>query len=322
MNEFKDSSNNKFVTQFQKLVPGIKLTFKEKDPRSTVKKYFQWKTFFINEEGFRFGTDTVIASGDTTFKEAISINKAKRSLNQFRFVYQNVRELYPFDINITIEQVEDMIRPALTTNYFFNYPKGGGLEARLFAGKIFYADGRNQQKSFSTDRYHLNMTGANGYEDYTYSDYFLGRNEFEGLPSQQIMQRDGAFKFRTDLLGDKVGKTDRWLAALNFSSTIPEKINPLSVLPFKIPLRVFADIGTYAEAWDRDANEERFLFDMGLQLSLLKGAINIYFPIVYSNVYREYYKSYLSDNRFLKTISFSISLNNSFVKKLHHEVDF
>lgn len=322
MNEFKDSSGSKFVAQFQKLVPGIKLTFKEKIPRSTVKKYVQWKTYFINEEGFRFGVDTVVTPGDTSFKQSISIKKGKRSLNQLQLVYQNVRELYPFDFNITVEQIEDMIRPTLTANYFFNYPNGGGLDARLFAGKIFYVNGRNLQKTFSTDRYHLNMTGADGYEDYTYSNYFLGRNKFEGFPSQQIIQRDGGFKFRTDLLGDKVGKTDRWLAALNFSSTIPEKINPLSVLPFKIPLRIFADIGTYAEAWDRNANEERFLFDAGLQLSLLKGTINIYLPIVYSKVYNEYYKSYLSDKRFLKSISFSINLNNSFLKKLHHEVDF
>jgi hypothetical protein len=166
------------------------------------------------------------------------------------------------------------------------------------------------------------MTGANGYEDYTYSNYFLGRNKFEGLPSQQIMIRDGGFKFRTDLLGNKVGKTDRWLAALNFSTTIPDKINPLSVLPVKIPLRVFADAGTYAEAWDRNADGDRFLFDMGLQISLLKETINIYVPIVYSKVYSDYYKSYLSGKRFLKNISFSIDLNTSFFKKLHHEVDF
>jgi hypothetical protein len=322
MNQFTDSSGKKFFNQFQKLVPGIKLTFKEKDPRRTVKKYIQWKSFFINEEGFRFGSDTVITGSDTSYKEAISINKEKQSINRLEFVLQNTRALYPFDINLTIGHVEDIIRPSLTTNYFFNYPNGGGLAVRLFAGKIFYTNGRSLLKSFSTERYHLNMTGANGYEDYTYSNYFLGRNKFEGLPSQQIMIRDGGFKFRTDLLGDKVGKTDRWLAALNFSTTIPDKINPLSVLPIKIPLRIFADAGTYAEAWDRNADGDRFLFDAGLQVSLFKEAINIYIPIVYSKVYSDYYKSYLSGKRFLKNISFSIDLNTSFFKKLHHEVDF
>jgi hypothetical protein len=166
------------------------------------------------------------------------------------------------------------------------------------------------------------MTGANGYEDYTYSNYFLGRNKFEGLASQQIMMRDGGFKFRTDLLGNKVGKTDDWLTALNFSTTIPDKINPLSVLPFKIPVRLFVDIGTYAEAWDRGTEGDRFLYDAGLHFALFNESLNIYVPLIYSNVYKEYYKSYLSENRFFKNISFSIDLNTSSLKKLHHEVDF
>jgi hypothetical protein len=136
------------------------------------------------------------------------------------------------------------------------------------------------------------------------------------------MIRDGGFKFRTNLLGDKLGRTDRWLTALNLNSTIPKNINPLSVLPVNIPLRIFADVGTYAEAWDRNAEGDRFLFDAGLQLSLFNETLNIYVPLVYSKVYKEYYKSYLSDKRFLKNISFSIDLNNRNLKKLHHEVDF
>lgn len=322
MNEVTDSFGKKHFTHFEKLVPGIKLTFKEKDPRSTAKKYLQWKSFFINEGAFRFRTDSIFNGNDTILKQAISIKKENRIVNRLQFVYQNVRALYPFDFDVTIDQVEDLIRPTVTADYFFNYPKGGGLEVRFFAGKIFYVNGRDQLKSFSTDRYHLNMTGANGYEDYTYSNYFLGRNKFEELPSQQIMIRDGGFKFRTDLLGNKVGKTDRWLTALNFNTTIPDNINPLSVLPIKIPLRIFGDVGTYAEAWDHDAEGDRFLYDAGLQFSLFGESLNIYIPLLYSNVYKEYYKSYLSEKRFLKKISFSINLNTSALKKLHHEVDF
>jgi len=322
MDQFTDTFGKKHFTHFEKLVPGVKLTFREKDARSSVKKYIQWKSFFINEGAFDFGTDTVVSGIDSVFKQAISIKKESRLVNRLQFIYHNVRALYPFDIDFTIDQVEDLFRPTVTANYFFNYPKGGGLQARFFAGKIFYANGRNQQKTFTMDRYHLNMTGPDGYEDYTYSNYFLGRNKFEGLPSQQIMLRDGGFKFRTDLLGNKVGKTDRWLTALNFSSTIPKNINPLSVLPIEIPVRIFADVGTYAEAWDRNAEGDRFLFDAGLQVSLFNETLNIYIPLVYSKVYKDYYKSYLSEKRFLKNISFSIDLDNSSLKKLHHEVDF
>ena len=112
------------------------------------------------------------------------------------------------------------------------------------------------------------MTGAKGYEDYTYSDYFVGRNRFEGVESQQIMIRDGGFKVRTDLLADKIGKTDDWLMALNFNSSVPQSINPLAVLPVKIPLRVFLDVGTYAGPWKKGSADDRFLFDAGLHIPL------------------------------------------------------
>jgi hypothetical protein len=166
------------------------------------------------------------------------------------------------------------------------------------------------------------MTGANGYEDYTYSDYFIGRNKFEGPSSQQIMERDGAFKVRTDLLGDKVGKTDDWLIAANFSSTIPSGLNPLSFLPVKIPLNFFVDIGTYADAWKKDATEDRFLFDAGLHIPILK-TVNIYVPLIYSKVFKDYKLSYLpKKGRFWKMISFSIDISNFSLRKLDRRLPF
>ena len=167
------------------------------------------------------------------------------------------------------------------------------------------------------------MTGANGYEDYTYNDYFAGRNKFQGFASQQIMIRDGGFKVRTDLLADKVGKTDDWLIAANFTTSIPAAINPLTVLPVKIPLKVFADIGTNAEAWKQKAENDRFLYDAGLQLSLLGGMINIYLPLIYSSVYRDYIQSTIAKKeRMLKKISFSIDINSFNVKKISRNFIF
>ena len=167
------------------------------------------------------------------------------------------------------------------------------------------------------------MTGPNGYEDYTYSDYFVGRNNFEGLASQQIMLRDGGFKIRTDLLADKVGKSDDWLIAANFGSSIPDRINPLSLLPIKIPLKIFADIGTYAEAWKPGAGSDRFLFDAGLHIPLFKETINIYIPLVYSRVYKDYILSTLpKKNRLLKTLSFTIDISNLDLKRIDRQLGF
>ena len=135
--------------------------------------------------------------------------------------------------------------------------------------------------------------------------------------------RDGGFKLRTDLLADKIGRTDDWLVAANFSSTIPKGLNPLSILPIKIPLKLFLDIGTYAEAWDEDATGDRFIFDAGFQVSLLKETINIYFPIIYSTVYRDYIQStFEKKGRFWKTVSFNIDISNFSLRKINRNLDW
>jgi hypothetical protein len=131
------------------------------------------------------------------------------------------------------------------------------------------------------------------------------------------MMRDGGFKMRTELLADKIGKTDDWLMAVNFNTTIPPKINPLNVLPVKIPLKIFADLGTYADPWKKKSTEDRFLFDIGLQISLLKETINIYIPLLYSKVYRDYVNSTLGENKFWKTISFSIDISSFSLRKIN-----
>jgi hypothetical protein len=322
MNDYTDETDKKTSLSFLKIVPGLRLTANEKNPRSTIKKYLQWKTFLISEDGFTFFSDTIINGIDTAILSRTGKKRNSQVFNELKVVIENERALYPFSAEIKAEQGKDFLRAGFTGKYFFNYPKEGGLQVRLFAGKFFYTTSKTSNKQFSTQRYHLNMTGANGYENYTYSDYFIGRNEFEGLPAQQIMIRDGAFKVRTDLLSEEVGKTDDWLIATNFSTTIPAKINPLQVLPVKIPLRIFVDIGTYADAWKKNAEEDRFLFDAGLQISLLKESINIYVPLIYSKVYKDYIQSTIPGKRLLKTISFSIDLSRLNSKQFNKLLPF
>jgi hypothetical protein len=322
MDQFTVTDEQSFSMRFVKLVPGFRFTFKEKNPLSTVSRYLQWKTFLLREQNLRIGIDSIFSPADTIIQYNYAKQQSSRYLNQLQAVYRNDRALYPFDATLQVEQAQDFIRTTFTGNYFFNYAKGGGLSVRLFAGKFSYLQSKTVSRQFTTDRYHLNLTGPKGYEDYTYSDYFIGRNRFDGLPVQQIMIRDGAFKVRTDMLAQKIGKSDNWLTAVNFVSTVPDGLNPLSLLPIKIPLRIFADVGTYAEAWDRTENRDRFLFDAGFQLSLMNESFNVYIPILYSKVYRDYLKSTITEKRFLKTISFSINLYNNSLRKINRELEF
>ena len=323
MDRFVPDSGETVHLTFQKVAPRLRFTLNQKNPRSTVHRFIQYKAYFIGEDRLRFYRDSIFNPPDTIIVDRVGTTPVNRKLGQLMFVLENNRALYPYRGELKIEHGKDFARAAFTGKYFFNYPKEGGLDLRLFAGKFIYTSQKTIVKQFATDRYHLNMTGANGYEDYTYSDYFLGRNKFEGFASQQIMMRDGGFKVRTDLLADKVGRTDDWLVAINLSSSIPSGLNPLSMLPVKIPLKLFLDIGTQSEAWKKDAEGDRFLFDAGLQLSLFKETVHFYLPLLYSRVFKDYIQSTLEKKgRIWKTVSFTIDISNFNLRKLDRNLDF
>jgi hypothetical protein len=304
MDEFTDSTGAKNNLGFSKIVPALKIIFRNKNAAANTIKSVQWKTYFIKETGLLFTRDTINQI------DIISYPKTDRYLNQLQLKLENNRVLYPYSGVLQAQQGKNFVRLEFEGNYFFNYAKGGGLDIRLFGGKFIYLGDKTIIKQFETDRYHLNMTGANGFEDYTYSNYFAGRNEFQGFRSQQIMIRDGGFKVRSDLLAAKIGKTDDWLAAVNLNTAFPKKFNPLQVLPFEIPLKVFLDIGTYSEAWKKNAPSGKFIYDAGFQLTLFRNLFNIYIPVIYSKVYTDYFKSTITGKRFWKNISFSIDIQN------------
>jgi hypothetical protein len=301
------------VLHYSKISPYLKFSMKERSPLSKRERFLQLKSFFFREESSDIQT-SIVGTDTSTMLTKQALN---RNLQELKFYYADHRALYPYAFDATINFMKDFTRLAFTGQYFFNYAeKNGGLDFRFFVGKFIYNGTKTASKQLALDRYHLNMTGANGYEDYTYSNYFVGRNEFSGWMSQQIMLRDGGFKVRTDLYSQEIGKTDNWLAAMNFITSIPRKFNPLSVLPVNIPLKIFLDIGTYAEAWDTDNEDGRLLFDSGIQLSLFSELVNIYIPVVNSTVFRNYNQSTLGNNKFLKTISFSIDIQKISSRKL------
>lgn len=313
MDNFKPDNAPLINQQVVRITPSVKYTLYNKNVRSTQRWIFHAKTFFLKENGLLFKT----INGNDVVEKTIE----QSYINRISITSLDNRVLYPYQFNFTIDQGKSFVRAGFTANYFFNYQNNkGGIEARFFAGKFIYTTDKTFTKQYETDRYQLNMSGAKGYEDYTYSNYFIGRNEFEGWQNQQIIQRDGFFKVRTDLLSNKIGKTDDWLMAMNFSGNIPDAINILSALPIKIPLKFFVDIGTYSEAWKENPATGKFLYDAGIQLPMFNGFVNIYVPLLYSKVYGDYFKSTLGDKKFWKNISFSIDIQKLQLQNLDRRI--
>ena len=307
---FQDSTGKINNQPFTKITSGIKYVFGNLDLSKKVRKWIEFKSFIIDETTLSFTTNP------TTNELEITYPKQRLNLQQLIIGMENTRVLYPYEVQLKTELEKQFARISLTTHQYFNYANGGGLNLRIFAGKFIYRNDNVSMNRFATERFHLNMSGPKGDEDYEYDNYFYGRNEFDGFAARQIMERDGAFKVKTDFLSNKIGKTDDWLAAINLTSTIPNSINPLSLLPFKIPLKLFFDIGTNAPLWNAAGSGSKFLYDGGVQLSLLKNVLNIYFPIVYSKLYGDYFKSTIPGNTFKNNISFSINFKELALSKL------
>jgi len=293
-----DSNGNKIFSGFFKFASSIRIVFANKTFRSQVEKWLEFKSFIIGENGFNYylkSTDSVAYPAKQPY--------STRYLNQLTFGIVNYRVLYPYDAQLQIQQGSEFYRINLTGNYFLNYSTGGGLNVRMFAAKFGYLGEKTPAKALETGIYQPKLTATRGNEDFTYSNYFIGRNEFSGLSSQQIMIKDGALKLRTDLFEGLQGRSDNWIAALNFNSTLPNKL-----LPAWLPLKLFLDIGTYADAWQSNPTTSRFLYVGGLQLSLFKNYINIYAPLLYSSDFSDNLKTVPEENTFWRKISFSIDI--------------
>ena len=293
-----DSNRNEVFGGFNKIVPSLRITFKNTEARSTLEKWIEWKTFLIGERGFDY-----MRSADSMFYPTEG-RVQNRYLNQLVFNISDYRVLYPFDVQLQLQQGAGFYRTNLIANYFYNYAGGGGMQVRFFAAKFGYIGARTVSKEFETTVYQPKLTAVRGNEDYTYSNYFMGRNESEYFLSQQIMLRDGGLKLRTDLFQGLQGRSDNWVSSLNLNTTLPQKL-----FPVKLPLRIFFDIGTYAEAWKKDAATSRFLYVGGIQLSMFKNLLNIYAPLIYSSEFRDNLKTVPGENKFFQRLSFSIDLH-------------
>jgi hypothetical protein len=290
-----DSSGSKVFAKLFKVVPFARATLPSRT--HDIEKTLTFKTYIINERDLDF----VRYSVDSLFYP-VEDEYSTRFVNELTFDYSSKRVLYPYHAQLQIQQALTFYRINATGRYFFNYPKGGGANVRVFAAKFGYIGDLTSTEKFSTSRYQPKLTAVRGEEDYTYSNYFLGRNESDGLAGRQIMMRDGALKIRTDLFSGLQGRSDNWIAAINLNTSIPK------IFPVDVPLKLFFDAGTHAGAWDEENQGSRFMYVAGLQLSLFKNVLNVYAPVLYSKQIRDQLKTVENGSSFGKTISFSIDV--------------
>jgi hypothetical protein len=305
-----DSTGKALFENFVKVVPYIRLDLKPSSPRSTISKWMDFKSYLITEK--TFGQFSVSSKDSLIHPNSVSTDF--RYVNQLSFNLQDSRALYPYGLRVEIQQSELFYRINLHADYFLNYPDGGGLQVRFFAAKFGVW---NENNNAFVSRYEPKLLGVDGNEDYLYEDYFIGRSASYalenssvsngGLAAQQIMNRDGGLKLRVDDFDYVQGRSANWVSSLNFNTSLPA-----GLFPFPVPLRIFFDVGTYAEAWQNNPLTSHFLYTGGIQLSLFRNLLNIYAPLIYSNDFNDA----LRTTSFGRKITFSIDIQNINYKKI------
>ncbi|HNW97238.1 MAG TPA: M1 family metallopeptidase [Bacteroidales bacterium] len=267
---------------FSKLVPEILVKFKNKNPLSPVHSEIRLRSFNIYKDIAEWGF-----SGDGN---VFYLKKNKYYfVNQFSYNLNNVRKINPFSFTFNAEQGEEFMKASIEGKYRISYKKPfKGLDIRAFFGSFIYHD-----ESISED-FRYKMDGLQGYNDYLFSNYYIGRSERSGILSQQFSEADGAFKVYTPL-----GQTWDWLAAINLKTSIPGKI----------PLKLYSDIAILPDNSSGSIIKIpsfNLYYNAGVQLTIIKNIFEIYFPLVMSKDIKE--TNDLNKLNYWQTIRYTFSL--------------
>lgn len=277
--------------RYVKAAPEVVFNLRKPYARSTVERSISIKGYWIGEDQLAYNQDAV----DSLYRPFRN-GYANNFYARLQYNHSNYRTFNPFSYRFEGQMGKDFAKLSVEGNLKIDYfKKGKALYLRGFAGKFFnFAD-----NDYETSRYWFatTYTGAN---DYLYDGTFLGRNESTGFASQQVAIRDGGFSYRTQQYASPVGISGDWLFAVNVKTDLPLG---------KIPLRAYANLSTFSNAKKLNPSGAQALFEIGLELHLTQ-YISVYFPVYVSKDYSEYSKSILGKNRYLKTISFSVNIEN------------
>lgn len=240
------------VLNYNKAQPVLTLTFRKKYARSPVDKSLSFRHVYVWQEIRQY------SQAEQAYENIV----AKYFVNEAAFNLENTRVINPFRANITVQQGKDFVRSFAEFNYTLTYnKKNKGLNVRLFAGGFLW---NNRESGTVPDaRFRMNFgTGREQFQkDFLFDEYFFGRNETEIFSSQQIVTKEGGFRSRNSF-----GQTDKWLASVNLSSTLPGKI--------LTPIRPYTSIGLYG------GEGLNVAYELGLSFVLLKDMIEFNFPLV------------------------------------------
>ncbi|MBS1615661.1 MAG: M1 family metallopeptidase [Bacteroidetes bacterium] len=292
-NDATQADGSPLFARYLKLAPSLSFLFKNASPLSPALRRLTLKVYGIWEQGFSYSRNPA----DTT-SYIPSLGKAtENNYGLLRYEHRNERTFNPFSYTLEGQMGDQFTKLSATGKLRIDYNMPNkSLYLRGFAGKYFSHIGDD----YSDYRYWLSSTFS-GANDYLYEGSFLGRNERDGLLSQQYSMQEGGQKIATPLYGFPLGRSNDWLLALNLRSDLPLG---------KLPIRAYLDLSTYADATQTNPSGNRFLYSAGLELHLLQDVFLLHLPLLLCPDYRDYLNSMYPNSKLGHSISFSLELQN------------
>ena len=186
------------------------------------------------------------------------IKTTRSNINTVRYQLANKRALDPYRFTATVQQAGSMVKSSAALNYNLTFTPTRVLNVRFCAGAFLSVTA--SENSY----YAFRASGISGKQDYQFEHNFLGRNEDQGLAFAQFAEEDGAMKVWSAL-----GQSPEWMASMNVKSP--------RFLKF---FRIYGDV---VSSDLRYMGSELFLWDAGLNISVVRDIVEIYLPLIYSN---------------------------------------
>ena len=195
---------------------------------------------------------------------------------------------------------QQYLRADASQSYRWMYKKNRNFYFRAYASAFIFNTRRTSQAFQNFLNRGTIALFHQGFNDYTYDDFFVNRlNQNQSFQNQVNIYRGGGFK--TPLgSANSYGMSNDFAAALNFSVEAPLKAS------FFKRIQIYADIGT-TSVFDFQGNKN-YLTMWNIGLSYHVGDyVSLFIPLLYSSELRSNY--FREHDSFLKRLSFSVNLN-------------
>ena len=242
--------------RFFKIENYLIFNFKKPRANSTINKFIKLSNnnIFVEKDNNQF---SFLSSSINSY--TLSKVQDFYYVNQFEYQLQNKRGIDPYALQANVQQASNMAKMWVQFNYQLSLNTKSFFELRCFVGSFLFGTVNSKAP------YAFRADGYNGNDDYLFDYNYVGRNERTGVGFNQFIERDGALKVWTPL-----GKSSTWLASINLKSP------RLGILPIKLYVEVLTCDKQYLL-------KDQFLWDVGVNLQLVKNLVEVYFPVLYDN---------------------------------------